>query len=848
MFGSLLKNFEGLLDQVDETADQTFNASAEGGGDAVGNSLMADDNRSSNRLLQFADSISKELMSVAKAATASAAHPQSGTRRDDVRAADSNGEHGHGDGGGDGGGQQDHQYDNEAPSNSESSIHYVEDADGDGWALDTLESADDSHHNQDTQQSSGNEQDADERSLSVSQLNDEDEVDQESGVAPSSYTIANSRSISSQGADGTAVEKHGRLLQPGETGRSQSEDEIPAAVQMETGAGGGEEIEKEKENAELVRRLQAELRAARSELSQSSTRASSLQAKIGKLQGVLRTRESVIAQMHTRQQELESKFAGVGETVQAMQQLYDEKEQRLTQQVENLLLQIESMKVEFVSNDHLAEMESRLERERLERETASKQWEASAAKWQLERADLQSTTAVLQQNMDMLAEDRRRLASELLQAKDLAEKTRTEFAEYKSKAHQLLQKKDASIRKLEESIASTSFTSLNSPGSPSPSPSPSPFTAAASSSSSPLAPTAAGGTTGVVLVNSHSGTQAMVKSMSEVSVLQDRIRDRDVQISALQSELQELTRRSAQSEDRLLADIQFERENSAQAERDLADSRRDCDALHAELISVHRQLDRSREEMAEVRSELNKLLVSRQSLSSSAPSSSASSSRLAGTDEDDVPVMQVLRDELVNRQRQLEQVLTDRAALQLTVDDLTGKLQQASDKLSRFSKQQSAQHQGSYQGVSNLQPTIGPSSTVRIVSDRETVASPSSSSSSASSSVSSSMLVHDVESGSMRHRATAASAVGGHSGQSRFFEKLSKKGVVGRKAVQVAERIDSVSLTAARTLSQYPLARVAIVVYVVLLHLWVWSVLFMRSHEIPIQSRSLPTPPPPSAT
>ena len=72
--------------------------------------------------------------------------------------------------------------------------------------------------------------------------------------------------------------------------------------------------------------------------------------------------------------------------------------------------------------------------------------------------------------------------------------------------------------------------------------------------------------------------------------------------------------------------------------------------------------------------------------------------------------------------------------------------------------------------------------------------------------------------------------------RSRFFGSLSNRGPLGRKLTDVAERLDSVSLRTGGVLRRSSVLRVALIVYIAVLHLWVFVAVSVSS-SLPDQAK-----------
>jgi predicted nucleic acid-binding Zn-ribbon protein len=360
-----------------------------------------------------------------------------------------------------------------------------------------------------------------------------------------------------------------------------------------------------------------------------------------------------------------------------------------------------------------------------------------------ERVRLEASVASLVAAMQARDSELLALQSEHRAERDSHARLKAEFTEYKAKANALLSKKDAQLKRMEASLESPKSASGQSSG--------------------------------------DAAFQSSIAA-SQKSEWEERLRERDALIITLQQQLQDVKREALSTAERLQADVQFEHENAELLERELTNTRRQLTGAQMEVETLQRQLQAARKDVVDARAELASYTRSQTEASSrapfSSPSSSASSvsSSSAQSHAASIGVDMMVRDELVEKSRQLEELTRERNALLIAVDDLTVKLHDATSKIA-------------------------------ILRERP----------------------RDVEEGGH------GSGFGGGTGL-RHREKERERTVrafesrLGPRAGRVAAKLDSWSWSAGRLLAQHDWARVGVLLYIVLLHVYVSLVLTMRAH------------------
>jgi hypothetical protein len=167
-----------------------------------------------------------------------------------------------------------------------------------------------------------------------------------------------------------------------------------------------------------------------------------------------------------------------------------------------------------------------------------------------------------------------------------------------------------------------------------------------------------------------------------------------------------------------------------------------------------------------------------------------------------------LSDELVTRQVQIESLQRDKSALQLSVEEWTKRARDGERQLQE-------------ERMRVRTPVRGGAALKREDLEMLEEGAPS-----------------PAKASSTRRRITGGHEYDDDDGwgggqfveESRFLTDLSQSGFVGEKMANAARAVDQVSLQAGAVMQQRPLVRIGVALYILMLHLWVFFILFSRSH------------------
>lgn len=531
-----------------------------------------------------------------------------------------------------------------------------------------------------------------------------------------------------------------------------------------------------------------------------------LQSKIQRLESdrhhvtvALQAKEGEISSLRAECAQLQMSSKSVAEQLKDATRLHAEKEVRFTNQIEHLLSQIDMIRKENVSPSDFEELLQRLNKEKADKEAQKRDMDSRVAAWERQRLELETQLAQLQVTSEAAAKEAASLRSLNQQERETALKASQELAEYRTRAQKLMAKKVAEIDRLQElldnkeSATAASDESRNSPG---------------------------------------TAQDEAERLKAQVASLLASAAQREEALSALEAELVQLQKSSVSTQDRLRSDLEFEKQTCALLQSELSSFRRDADHRKQELALAHEQMvelhaslqEKAREQEVEIQ-RLTAELKHVEGPAEQRAGEAATGAKLAGYHETSAEVTLMiaeLREELLDRQRQLELLSSERSQLVFSLDEANRRNYELQTKLEFFSRQQTpaAVRRGWLTSDGSLSIGAGAGGATGPVRIKA-----SSASRSVASSLDDSVDLED-------HARTPGST-------SQFFEDLSRRGHLGQRVVSAAYHVDNISLDIATVLARYPLARVVLVVYLLLLHLFVWVALFSRTHAVPHGGQSV---------